>query len=170
MITTSGRIPPNPIRPDIGNSYPLGALPVGTEICLVQWYPDTDVVKVYAERESAKIVRRVDDRVIIQRSSKHQFSLDQRCQCVVGKISIHPLKAIHIGSPNRMRWMGIAPRSGLWHRKSGIHGRKIRALPPVEVVTPPVPEKDYTLRLNLDTEGIMGMPQGKKRPFDVDSW
>ena len=34
----------------------------------------------------------------------------QRCQCVVGKVSIHPLKALPIGSPNRARWMGIMPR------------------------------------------------------------
>ncbi len=35
-----------PVKPIEGDSYPLGALPVGTTICLVQWYPDTDVVKV----------------------------------------------------------------------------------------------------------------------------
>ena len=63
-----------------------------------------------------------------------QYSFDQRCQCVVGKVSIHPLKALHIGSPNRMRWLGIRPQSGLWHRKTGRFGRKIRALPPVKMV------------------------------------
>ena len=51
-------------------------------------------------------------------------------------LSVHPLKALHIGSPNRMRWLGIKQRSGLWHRKTGRFGRKIRALPPVKIVEP----------------------------------
>lgn len=34
------------------------------------------------------------------------------------------------GSPNRMRWLGIRPRSGLWKRKSGRMGRKIKKPPP----------------------------------------
>ena len=33
--------------------------------------------QVYAERESAKIIRKVGDRVIIQRDSKHQYSLEE---------------------------------------------------------------------------------------------
>ena len=35
-----------------------------------------------------------------------------------------------------MRWLGIKQRSGLWHRKTGRFGRKIRALPPVKIVEP----------------------------------
>ena len=95
---------------------------------------------------------------------------DQRCQCVVGKVSIHPLKDGVIGSPNRKRWWGMAPRSGLWHRKTGIHGRKIRALPPVEEVNKPLPELNENLMLNLDSEGNMGRPTGRKRKFDIDKW
>ena len=35
------------------------------------------------------------------------FSLiPQEAQCVVGTVSIHPLKALPIGSPNRKRWLG----------------------------------------------------------------
>ncbi len=98
------------------------------------------------------------------------FCLFQRCQCVVGKVSIHPLKAMKIGSPNRARWMGIGPRSGLWHRKTGQAGRKIKALPPVQEVNPPVPEKDFNLLLHADTEGIRGAPSLRKRPFKLDKW
>ena len=52
------------------------------------------------------------DRVIVENSERMQYSFDQRCQCVVGQVSIHPLKACHIGTPNRLRWLGIRPRSG----------------------------------------------------------
>ena len=103
-------------------------------------------------------------------STKKLSLLFQRCQCVVGKVSIHPLKALPIGSPNRSRWMGIGPRSGLWHRKTGHAGRKIRSLPPVEEVNPPKPEKDFPLVLHADTEGIRGAPQLRKRPLKLDKW
>jgi len=171
LITTTVKIPANPVRPVEGNGYPLGALPVGADICQVQWYPDGDEVKIVNAEEYVKIVRKVGDRVVIQRQdTKRQYSLDQRCMCVAGTISIHPLKKIPIGSPQRARWMGIAPRSGLWHPKTGIHGRKIRALPPVEEVQEPEPPKDKTLTLHLATEGVLGKPMGRKRKFDVTKW
>ena len=47
LIKTSGKIPPNPIRPKEGDSHPLGALPIGTDICFVQWpTPDSNEVKI----------------------------------------------------------------------------------------------------------------------------
>ena len=64
-----------------------------------------------------------------------------RRMCVAGVVSIHPLKKIKIGTPQRSRWLGNAPRSGLWNRKTGHFGRKIRALPPVEEVKEPEPPK-----------------------------
>ena len=103
----------------------------------------------------------------------HKFKttiLDQRCQCVIGKVSIHPLKDGVVGSPNRNRWRGIAPRSGLWHRKTGIHGRKIRALPPVEEINSPLPEKNEKIILHCESEGNMGRPCGRKRPFNINDW
>ena len=47
LIKTSAKIPVNPIRPKEGDSHPLGALPIGTEICFVQWpTPDSNEVKI----------------------------------------------------------------------------------------------------------------------------
>ena len=47
LIRTSAKIPLNPIRPKAGDSHPLGALPVGTQICMVQWpSPNSDQVKI----------------------------------------------------------------------------------------------------------------------------
>ena len=89
---------------------------------------------------------------------------------MVGRVSIHPLKSGVVGSPNRNRWWGIAPRSGLWHRKTGIHGRKIRALPPVEEINKPLPENHEKLMFHLDSEGNMGRPAGRKRGLDINKW
>ena len=51
-------------------------------------------------------IPQIGDRVVIENSDKLQYSLDQTCQCVVGQVSIHPLKACQVGSPNRNRWLG----------------------------------------------------------------
>ena len=88
----------------------------------------------------------------------------------MGKVSIHPLKDGVVGSPNRNRWWGIKPRSGLWHRKTGSAGRKIRALPPVQEVSRPKSDKNEKIILHLDSEGNMGRPAGRKRKFDIDKW
>ena len=53
--------------------------------------------------DSGEILRKSGDRVVIRSNNGLEYSLHQTCQCVVGKVSIHPLKKIHIGSPNRLR-------------------------------------------------------------------
>ena len=172
LIRTSGKIPPNPVKPVMGDSYPVGALPAGTEVCLVELKPRNerlemvdnprrDEMRFFNAKESGKILRKEGDRVIIQ-DKRLDFSIDQRCQCVVGKVSIHPLRACPIGTPNRARWLGHAPRSGLWKRRDGRFGRKIKARPPVIVAGPEKPERDTYLMLHCDTEGLRGKTRIKK--------
>ena len=64
LITTTWKIPKIPVKPVIGNSYPLGALPTGTQVCLLQKYHDT-VVKsekdlyFYNENSSGTLLKKV---------------------------------------------------------------------------------------------------------------
>ena len=172
LITTTGLIPDIPLKPVVGNSYPVGALPMGTQICLMQCYPGSDYPDIYFQTNwsSGQIVRKVGDRVIVEDKKKKQFSVHQTCQCVVGQVSIHPLKACEIGSPQRLRWLGITPRSGLWHRKTGTHGRKIRPLPPVKNLDPPEKSLDQTVVLTCHTEGTHGRMRQRRKPFPIDQW
>lgn len=56
-----------------------------------------------------------------------------------------------IGSAQKMRELGNRPRSGLWKRKDGRHGRKIRRLPAMKDIGPPPVKRDepivFTLKL-----------------------
>lgn len=171
LIRTSTQIPENPVRPVEGDSYPLGALPQGTRICQVQLRPgydpadaDTDMRLALHGGASIEVRRKIGDRVIVQLpgrkhakpGTKHEISLDERCQCIVGSTSIHPLKAMPIGSPNRLRWLGHAPRSGLWKRKTGIHGKKIKAPPPLMELPLRKLEPDPILRMTCISEGWRG--------------
>ena len=172
LITTTALIPDIPIKPATNNSYPVGALPIGTQISLLQMYPESDYPDImFRTNENPGVVaRKVGDRVIVENKSKKQFSVDQRCQCVVGQVSIHPLKACEIGSPQRLRWLGIRPRSGLWHRKTGHHGRRVKAKPPIKVCDPPTQSLDQQLVLTCRTEGTHGRMRQKRKPFPVDQW
>lgn len=170
LIRANGRIPPNPVRPIEGDSYPLGALPAGTSICLVQWGVGSEEVKIIDGGMSGKVLRKVGDKVVIKSSNNFDYSLHESCQCVVGTVMKEPLKALEIGSPQRARWLGIMPRSGLWHRKTGHAGRKIRKPPPVEEVRPPAPPRNTTMVLHCRTEGIRGEARGRKRIINEPKW
>jgi len=130
IIRTYTEIPRNPIRPVVGDAHPIGALPLGTEVCLVESWPGEGARLALHAEQSSTILRKVKDRVVISSWTKQEFAVPEECLCVVGRVTIHPLKAMHIGSPNRMRWLGIRQRSGLWKRKDGYRGFKNRPAPP----------------------------------------
>nr|CAG4651296.1 EOG090X0COM [Simocephalus serrulatus]SVE94478.1 EOG090X0COM [Simocephalus serrulatus] len=134
LISTSGHIPRIAIRPKEGDAHPLGALPVGTEICCVEKYVGEGSSIAVVAGSRAFLVRKVGDRCIVQMPSKQELSLKQECMATVGRVSNEEHSSHHIGSAQRLRWLGFRPRSGLWHRKDGRHGRKIRPLPPLKVI------------------------------------
>lgn len=132
IIKTHMGIPRNPILPNEGDCYPLGALPVGTQVNCVEKYIGMSGCLVHAAGTFATITKKIDDRVVIKVPSKREFNLDQRCMATVGRLSNVDHGTTILGSPQKWRELGNRPRSGLWHRKTGKHGRKIRPLPPVK--------------------------------------
>lgn len=98
----------------------------------------------------ATILRRTpDQRIVVQLPSKQEYSLPQECMCTVGRVSNIMHNKTPIGSAQRNRELGNRPRSGLWKRKTGIHGRKIYPLPPVKVVGSKKPKKEEPITLSL---------------------
>lgn len=181
IIRTFTDIPTIPIRPKEGDSHPLGALPVGTVICQVEAWPGEGAYFMTNAEEDARIMRKIDDRVVIKCWDRLEFAIPEEAQCVVGTNSIHPLRAMDIGSPNRMRWLGMRPRSGLFQKKTGRHGRKIKKMPPA-IYTKPYAEfmKDVgtpssrgirgrTVLLTSDSEGKRGQKRASKRET-VEGW
>jgi len=180
IIRTFTAIPENPIRPVEGDSHPLGALPLGSTVCQVEKWPGEGAWFAVKAEENAKIVRKVGDRVVIKCWDKLEFSIPMEAQCVVGTNSIHPLKALPIGSPNRMRWLGMRPRSGLYQKKDGSKGRKVKKPPPTIQTTT---HEEYmkgagkdnapgykfrTIVLDNMSEGTRGRIKAKKRMIIKD--
>lgn len=81
--------------------------------------------------------------------SKTELALRQECMATVGRVSNVDHNKQHVGSPQNMRAMGNRPRSGLWQRKTGRHGRKIRRPPPMRIVTEPKPKKEGRIKFTL---------------------
>jgi len=181
LIRTFTDIPTNPIRPKEGDSHPLGALPIGTTVCQIESWPGEGAYFMLNAEDEAKIIRKVDDRVVIKCWDRLEFAIPQEAQCVVGTNSIHPLRAMPIGSPNRMRWLGNRPRSGLWHKKDGRMGRKIKKIPPA-IYTQPYAEfmdgagtpssrgiKGPSILLHAASEGKRGATPARKR-YTPEGW
>lgn len=68
----------------------------------------------------------------------------------VGRVSNGDHDKEIMGSPNRMRWFGIRPRSGLRKKKTGIHGRKIKRVKPMMVFDITKRKQDKDSVFNFD--------------------
>nr|XP_023018193.1 39S ribosomal protein L2, mitochondrial [Leptinotarsa decemlineata] len=151
LIKTSCHIPRIPVRANEGDAYPLGALPIGTQVHCVEKYPGLGGFLVHSAGTYATIVRKApNDHVVIMMPSKKEFSLPAICMCTVGRLSNIEHGSTPIGSAQRNRELGNRPRSGLWQRKKGCHGRKIRRPPPVKTIVPLVQDDIDTIVFSCD--------------------
>ncbi|XP_050667288.1 39S ribosomal protein L2, mitochondrial isoform X2 [Leptidea sinapis] len=137
IIRTSRHLPRIPVRANEGDAYVLGALPTGTIVHCIEKEPGQGGLYIHAAGTSGTILRRQNDRIIVQMPSKRLFSFDEHCMAVVGRLSNEDHGDTPIGSAQRNRWLGNRPRSGLWKRKDGRHGRKIRPPKPVKEIKNP---------------------------------
>lgn len=68
----------------------------------------------------------------------------------VGRVSNIEHHNTILGSHQKNRELGNRPRSGLWQRKTGRFGRKIKPIPPMKIVSKPIPEENEKLVLTMD--------------------
>lgn len=138
------------VRASEGDAYPLGALPIGTQINCVEQYPGLGGFLVHSAGTYATILRKTPEgRVIILMPSKKEFSLPQECMCTVGRLSNVAHASTPVGSAQKNRELGNRPRSGWWQRKTGRFGRKIRPPPPVKVVSPKGEAQTEPIKLTM---------------------
>ncbi|CAJ1067825.1 S ribosomal protein L2%2C mitochondrial [Xyrichtys novacula] len=129
VIKTSGVIGRMAVSANEGDAYPLGALPVGTLVNNLEIQPGKGSEYIRAAGTSGILLRKVNGTAIVQLPSKQQVQVLETCVVTVGRVSnINHNKQI-IGKAGRNRRLGRRPSSGLWHRKGGWAGRKIKPLP-----------------------------------------
>lgn len=115
-----------------GDAHPLGALPVGTLVNNVESEPGRGAQYIRAAGTCGVLLRKVNGTAIIQLPSKRQMQVLESCIATVGRVSNVNHNQRVIGKAGRNRWLGKRPNSGLWQRKGGWAGRKIRPLPPMK--------------------------------------
>lgn len=149
LLKTSRHIPRIPVRAKEGDAYPLGALPVGTIIHNVEKFPGQTVHMIHAAGTYGTILRKFEDRVVVQLPTKKEYGFMQTCMATVGRVSNVDHGKTHIGSPQKLRELGYRPRSGWWQRKTGYHGRKIRRLPPMQLMSAPKAKEEQEMKFTL---------------------
>ncbi|KOC70954.1 39S ribosomal protein L2, mitochondrial [Habropoda laboriosa] len=155
ILRTHRGIPPNPVRPREGDAYPLGALPKGTIVHCVEKYPGLGGFFIHAAGTFATVLNRDGvDRVVIKMPSKREFSLHESCMATVGRLSNVEHNKIPIGSAQKNRELGNRPRSGLWQRKTGRFGRKLKAIPPVRRIEFTADWQQKTVQYELNVTNL----------------
>lgn len=132
LIRTSSAIGRMAVLAKEGDSHPLGALPVGTLVNNLELFPGKGAQYIRAAGTCGVLLRKVNGTAIVQLPSKHQIQVLETCMVTVGRVSNVDHNKRVIGKAGRNRWLGIRPSSGLWQRKGGWAGRKIRPLPPMK--------------------------------------
>ncbi|KAM9804370.1 large ribosomal subunit protein uL2m [Neosynchiropus ocellatus] len=133
VIKTSGVIGRMAVSANEGDAYPLGALPVGTLINNLEVQPGKGSEYIRAAGTSGVLLRKVNGTAIVQLPSKLQVQVQETCMVTVGRVSNIDHNKRIIGKAGRNRWLGKRPSSGLWQRKGGWAGRKIKPLPPMKI-------------------------------------
>lgn len=150
------------MRPNEGDAYPLGALPVGTAVHCVERTPGKPFHFMRAAGVMGTILRKFDDNVVVLNGKKEEWAFNQNCMATVGRVSNVGHADVKLGSHQRARELGYRPRSGLWQRKSGRHGRKIKPIPPMRFMsvmnnTLPIETLSLTMKIpNKQRQPIYG--------------
>lgn len=124
LVKTSGEIPRNPVKASEGDAYPVGALPVGTIVNCVEGYPGQGARYAMNAGTCATIMKRIDDRCILQLPTKHEISILETCMVTVGRLSNVEHSEFIYGKAGAKRLAGIRPKLGLFHPKTGRFGRR----------------------------------------------
>ncbi|XP_001508470.1 39S ribosomal protein L2, mitochondrial [Ornithorhynchus anatinus] len=139
IIQTSNKIGRMAVAAREGDAHPLGALPIGTLIHNLESEPGRGAQYIRAAGTCGVLLRKVNGTAIVQLPSKRQMQVLETCMATVGRVSNVDHDQRIIGKAGRNRWLGKRPSSGLWHRKGGWAGRKIRPLPPMKSYVSPTP-------------------------------
>lgn len=86
----------------------------------------------------------------MQDTRKHELAIRETCMATVGRVSNIGHIDVQLGSHQKNRELGNRPRSGLWQRKTGRFGRKIKPIPPMKYMKPPSSGIKEKLVLTMD--------------------
>lgn len=135
IIKTTNIISRNPVRVTEGDTWPLGAIPPGTIVHNIEQIAGEGGFYSKYAGAGSEVIRRMGTNIVIKLASNKEIALDQCCMASIGRVSQTEHNTVNLLIPQRVRWKGNRMRSGLWHRKDGYCGRKIRPPKPLQIIT-----------------------------------
>jgi large subunit ribosomal protein L2 len=135
------------VKASEGDAYPVGALPIGTIVNCVEGYPGQGARYAMNAGTFATIMKRIDNRCILQLPTKHEISILEQCMVTVGRLSNVEHNEFIYGKAGAKRLMGIRPKLGLFHKKTGRFGRRPFRPKPILVITGEKPEYPNVIKL-----------------------
>ena len=95
------------VEPSLGNSLPLSAIPLGTQVSSVQISKTTNFAT--SAGSFARILQKGSQFVVLQLPSGEQRKVPAQRSAVVGVVSNENYKLIRLGKAGRKRWLGYRP-------------------------------------------------------------
>ena len=97
------------VKAEIGNSLPIGNIPLGTFIHNIELVPNKGGQIVRAAGSSARILAKDGNYSTLGLPSKEIRLIHNNCYATVGVISNRDASNIVLGKAGRKRWLGIRP-------------------------------------------------------------
>jgi large subunit ribosomal protein L2 len=94
---------------NIGNSLPLGEIPLGTAIHNIELIPNRGGQIVRAGGTSAKLLAREGDYITLRLPSKEIRLIRKECFATIGEVSNNDAFLVQSGKAGRTRWLGKRP-------------------------------------------------------------
>ena len=120
----------------IGNTLPLLAIPLGTEVHNIELYPGRGGQIVKSSGSFAVVVAKDDNYADIKLPSREVRKIMINCKATIGRVSFSEHKLEKIGKAGRKRLMGIRPtvrgvaQNPRSHPHGGGEGRSGESMPP----------------------------------------
>jgi large subunit ribosomal protein L2 len=99
----------NKFEYQIGNSFPLDQIPLGTDVHNIELFPGKGGQLIRAAGTSAKILAKENNFVVLRLSSKEIRLFKKECFATIGRLSNADFYNVVLGKAGRKRWLGIRP-------------------------------------------------------------
>jgi large subunit ribosomal protein L2 len=98
------------IAPDLGNTMPLGEMPLGTKLHAIETRPGKGAVLVRSAGAAAELAGKDGKYVIIKLPSSEVRLILATCRATIGEVSNKDHGLEVLGKAGRSRWLGRRPR------------------------------------------------------------
>ncbi len=155
------------VEPRLGNSLPLGEIPLGTVVHAVELVPEKGAQMARSAGAAVQVVAKEGGLVTLRLPSTEVRMVPQDCRATVGQVGNVDHELIRWGKAGRSRWRGRRPKvrgvamNPIDHPLGGGEGRSSGGRPPVTPWGKPEGRKTRKRHKESDRLIVRGRRRGK---------